>query len=332
MTFNMVDECKVTALNINVTNFISGKVQGVINNLAGEAPGLIKSHTDITNIAASAWKAAGNPIKLKDDIWLNLVPQDIGVSSPDVSGGLVSMSAALVASPVIYFSSTAPNPTPEKPLPASPTNIPVSDYFTVMVDGVASWDELSRQLNSALVGKSYSWGPFSAEPTAARAYGGDKIAVVAVDFKGSIKGTAYLQATPVFNQATNTIQLQNVEFTLATKNELAGPAGWLLSVGIPAYLESQTYSLDAPLNKLGATLNPLLNQKLSPELALSGSFAVNPTPIQVVGVFVQSYGVVARVGATGILKLVGTLPQMDTAPVHKRPVRRGPRRGHRPAH
>ncbi|SDC48442.1 DUF4403 family protein [Paraburkholderia lycopersici] len=301
---NIQDACKITVANINVTSMLQNKAQGAMDAMSGQVSNQIKSHTDITGLASNAWKTAGNPVKLRDGVWLNLAPQDIGVTSPDVEGGQISMSAALVAVPVIYFSPTAPQSSPEKPFPAAPSKIAPSSNFSVIVDGVASWDEINSQLTKTLVGKDYKWGPFSAEPTGARAYGGDGIAVIAIDFKGSVTGTAYLQAKPVFNQATNTIQLKDVDFTMATKSALGTVGGWLLSAGIPAYLEAQTYSLNAPLNKLGTTLSPLLNQKLSPNLTLTGTLADTP-PVQVLGLFVQSYGVVVRTAASGTLTITG---------------------------
>jgi hypothetical protein len=304
INLNIQDACKITFANIDVTGMLTSKAQSAINAVSGQVSSQVKAHTDITNLASNAWKTAGNPVKLRDDVWLNLDPQDIGVTPPSVAGGEISMSAALIANPIVYFSSTAPKPVPEKPFPTAPSSIAPSNQFNVIVDGVASWAEISSQLNNAMIGKTYKWGPFSAKPTGARAYGGNGVAIIAVDFKGSITGTAYLQAKPVFNQAANTIQLKNVDFTLATKNVLATAGGWLLSVGIPAYLEAQTYSLNAPLNKLGATLTPLLNQKLSDNLILTGTVADNP-PVQVLGLFVQSYGVVVRAAASGTLTVTG---------------------------
>jgi hypothetical protein len=295
------DSCDLSVLRINANGIVLSKAHDQLNSYADYVSDKIRHYTDMQSLASNAWSAANKPVKLQDGIWLISNPTDVGVTSPSFSGDKLTVSAALTANPVIIFSSNAPNPANPSNLPAPHALVP-ANQFTAIVDGMASWKTISDQLTKNISKENYSWGPLNAQPVAVRAYGGAGVVIIAMEFKGSIKGTAYLGAKPIFDLHTNTIKFEDVDFTLATKDALGTIGGWLLQVGIPKYLESQSFNLDAPLNKLKDTLDPLLTRNLAPNLKMKGQLS-DPGGVQILGLYAQNSGLVVRAKATGKVAL-----------------------------
>jgi hypothetical protein len=293
----LLDSCNLTILNINANNLILDKARPVLDDMQNKIKDQIQKNEMLKQHAQVAWDRSRQPLKLTDGVWLNLRASNIGVSVPQINGSTILVSSKLIVNPVVTFSQNQPPNDAQLPLPPisalQPTNT-----FSVTSDGKATWTYINKELNNFIHGKQYSWGIFKASIESAEVYGAGHSVVIALNLDGSIKGTAYLSATPDFDSTKNQVKLTNVTFTLETRQVLANVGAWFLKQGIEDLIAQQRYSLDVPINSIQNTINSKLPMDVGPA-RLSGSLS----GIRLVGIYVLPDSIAVRANATGTASL-----------------------------
>jgi hypothetical protein len=95
---------------------------------------------------------------------------------------------------------------------------------------------------------------------------------IEVSFEGSKKGTLFLTGIPEFNNTTNVLKMNNLQYDLSTKNILLKSAKWLLNETIRKKMEqSMVVDLTPQIEDLKKTMNSALNQTLNKNIRLEGT-------------------------------------------------------------
>lgn len=215
---------------------------------------------------------------------------------------LLNINIGISASPVVSFarpdvaSSAVPN------LTAS--NNPGG--FNIYLEAALQYDSLSNVLNGYLVNKQFDVGEgifkkhIIVQHTSVS--GDDEGNMnIRVDFTGSFDGTAYFVGKPVYNEEKKTIEVQDLDYDLKTRNLLLKTAKWLFNKKIVSELKSYTsFDLSQYYDTARTGLNSWLNREWTKGIRGNGSV----TDLKLTSVYALPEHLLIRSNCAGKLNVV----------------------------
>lgn len=306
LRIDMLDACNLTAANIDARNKVKKVMEST--NALKRIPGLIdeqvqqKAH--VRPQAERAWAALQQPINLADNVWLVVNPKAVRVSAINGSGSQITTSVGLVGTPEVRFTNAVPAST-NTAFPALETT-PASAGFHIAIDGHLTYDSATKLASQALIIRRYPFpGDHHITIRNVRIYGSGAKAIVELSFDGSAKGTVYLSGTPTFMSVTadgerDVVTIDDLDYTLETRNVLAKTADWLLHEDFLKSLRAAAkYPLDDKIPDLRERLNAGLARELAPNIRMRGQ--VNQVTVR--GVYLDSTQMVIRAVADGMVSI-----------------------------
>src|SRR4029079_2111491 len=145
------------------------------------------------------------------------------------------------------------------------------------LEAALQYDSLSNVLNGYLVNKRFdvAEGIFKKHIIIQHtAVSGDENGNmnISVDFTGSFDGTAYFVSKPVYNPEKKTIEVQDLDYDLKTKNLLLKTAKWLFNKRIISELKSYTsFDLTQYYDTATKAMNTWLNREWTRGIRGKGS-------------------------------------------------------------
>lgn len=231
--------------------------------------------------------------------WLKINPQKFRINSLNAQGDSINISLGLSARPVISF---------EKPA-EEPSWIPhLGSYsqapgFNIFLDAVLNYDSLSKILNKQVAGMEFTFKKLLIKKKfiidSCRLYGADnEKLVIKINFSGTNKGVVYLLGKPVYNLATKTLEVTDVDFDIKSKNVLLGSADWLFDKKITKQIsQNAKFNLSGYIDSARTTINKQLNQEWMKGIRSYGSIK----DIKLTGIFPLQKHLVIRSNCNGNL-------------------------------
>ncbi len=255
------DKCEVCFWGQDVT-------KDVIDGLTTELEASRKAMQDSFGLfnlrpyMQQAWNMLNETYSIPGVGYFSLHPKSLRMQNINAKNDLLNINIGISATPVVSFQkeNNRPSPVPNLTPSANPGG------FSVFLEAALQYDSLSRVVNGYMAGKRFdlSEGLFAKhiivkEVTVASNNEGRML--IKVDFTGSFNGTAFFTGNPVYNAATKTIEVQDLDYDLQTKNVLLKTAKWLFSgkieselkkntvINLASYFENAQKSLNIYLNK-----------------------------------------------------------------------------------
>ncbi len=293
------DECRVTAFKINVTDRVVHSIEPL---LAGRLPAVDQKIAafDVRTRVEKWYNLLNRGIRVHDSLWLLLAPQDVRL------GKLTLADTALVANVRLYarpFMVSGPKP------PLNVSTLPkftraersVGDSAHLRLEGLLSYDDASATLNKAMAGRTFRRFNQSVRIDRARIYAlGDGRVVLAVALKGAIAGEAFLVGTPVLDTLSRTLTVPDLEFDVATADDLVRGLAWLKKGDMVAELRKRAVlPLAGMLDETRGKVERALNRELTRGVQLTGEVRTG----RLVDVIATTRWLVVRAEATGKLAL-----------------------------
>lgn len=209
-----------------------------------------------------AWNMLSETYNIPGIGYFSLHPKKLRMQNITAKNDLLNINIGISATPVVTFQKEVGriSPVPNLAPSANPGG------FSIYLEAALQYDSLSRVVNGYMAGKKFdlSEGLFAKhiivkEVTVASNNEGRML--IKVDFTGSFNGTAFFTGNPVYNAATKTIEVRDLDYDLQTKNVLLKTAKWLFSgkieselkkntaINLTSYFETAQKSLNAYLNK-----------------------------------------------------------------------------------
>lgn len=208
-------------------------VQSNMTAISKEINNEIKKTVNFKKIIADAWIGMQKPFLISDEykLWLKLTPSEVSSVPLGVSAFNIRHTFGIKTQVELFFGNEpgyTVNPTvpPLKITSAIPDNFNITFSIDVPLSRIN--DLARRQLN----GYSYTYKNYSITVNDITLYGQGENLIVAMPVGGSIKGTIYLSGKPVFDKGTSSIKLENLDFSVSTKNVLVKSASWILRSGL----------------------------------------------------------------------------------------------------
>ena len=210
-----------------------------------------------------AWNMLNETYAIPGIGYFSLHPKRLRMQNINAQKDLLNINIGITASPAVTFE----KPTGEVTQVPNLTTSANPGGFSVYLDAALQYDSLSRVVNGYMAGKRFdvSEGIFKKyivvkEVTVAASPEGRML--IKVDFTGSFNGTAFFTGNPVYNPANKTIEVQDLDYDLQTKNLLLKTAKWLFSGKIESELKKNTtINLTTYFEEAQKSLNTYLNKE-----------------------------------------------------------------------
>jgi hypothetical protein len=271
----------------------------------------LKKKTDFKAKAQELWKAIQEPIRMAEDTWLQIKPDQVSVGSshlvPDPRSPRLETVFEIVAQPNVVIGKRPP-PLKEE-LPPLTDLKPGPEGFHAETNLKISFKEVNKLLidpktgilNKALPGS----GDHHLKITNIRVYGsGGKLVVEAqVDYQPVLnlsskpaQLTIYLLGTPTYHEEDQVIDFPDMDFDIQTSDFLVQMAEFISGSGMKEELRKRAViPVGKKLDDLKIKLNQLLNRPL-------GHFAklhTTITSLKMEEAFVSDYGLEGRIALDG---------------------------------
>jgi hypothetical protein len=295
-----VSGCQITFLGYDITDKV---LAGMKENLVKATQALTAQIQQTANLKAraeSAWLQALQPVELAPDVFLLLNPERVRLSPWTSEGKTLTILPEIQIRPTVTLGArpqVAPRPLP--PLDLAPA--PFNPGFNLQVDADLSYEHAARQLFQQVGGKPIQTEKGTFEVTKVAIQSKDGFAYLHLDLKGKVTGHLVLKGRPVFNEQLGTLNLEDLDYTLETKNWITSFGEWLYRGTLRKTLtEKCSFFLDKSLKDLKEKTEQGLNRPLSPQVTLAG--ALDTFHVSRVELMEDRFKVVARLeGALQIL-------------------------------
>ena len=296
-----VDKCTVCFWGHDITPTIMSALKKELDISKNE---LIKSYgtIDLKPQFQKIWHQLNTPYNVNGYGWLQINPQKVRLNQLYGVGDKLNINIGLAAKPVVRFEK------PNNPLSAIPdiTSFSRTPGFNINVDAVLNYDSLSNILNKQIVGKEYSFSKafikkkFIFKECRLMGSNSDRL-IIEVNFTGTDNGVFYLTAKPIYDPASKTLSLANVEFDIKTRDALLKTADWLFSRKITSEIEKTAkYDLTAMMADASATIGQQLNRDFIKGVKGNGKIA----SMSITKIYPKPEWLILRANALGNFSLI----------------------------
>lgn len=215
---------------------------------------LVAESFQLDTAVQEAWQMMFDPIEVSPEFqtWLVVRPTDLGMTPVKTEPKMIEATIVVESEPELLFG--------PRPIVAEPTTLPPFRYrflpetaeagFQIFLNTTLSYDDAERLTRDNLVGERFEQGKRYVVVEDVQLYGQGNKLVVDLELSGSYKGKIYLVGEPVFDARRNRIEIENLEYSLDTKNVLFRSAAWLAQGTIKRKIqENMDYLLDYNLQE-----------------------------------------------------------------------------------
>jgi hypothetical protein len=249
---------------------------------------------DLTQRAAGWWDLLNRPIRLHDDVWLQLQPRQFRLGAVKGSAHTLTVEAGLDAFPKIV---TGPEPkTIPRPLPTLARDTTGSG-FQIALDGVVDFETATKAVNDALRGKSVTQAKqtVTVKSVAVGPLSGGRV-VLSVMFAGDANGALRFIGTPRLDAGHDHVLVPDLDYDLQTNNDLINAFSRLRSDAFREMFREKAIVPIGPALQQGRSLLLVgLNRTIGDVMTISAKV----DSVAVIGLRVTRAGLTVRAGAYG---------------------------------
>jgi len=292
------DKCRMTAFNVDVTDRVVHAASGLLLDQLPRVERAI-SRIDLRPRFERWWAILHEPIQLAEDVWLVIDPVAVRRGATEGSGQTLVASVGLRARPRVEL---GPRPIVQStPLPQL-DSAALDDGMRILAMGKADYASASRRLNEHLSGRILEHEGRTLRVRRLRVSGiGAGRVSLEMTFDGSARGRLFMVGTPAYDADQGQVHVPDLDFDVATSNELVRGYAWLRYPGIVELLRSEArWPVENIAELAEAQLRRGLNRRLSDEVQLRGSVG----SVEVLGIYAKRDEMVIHVQALAEAELV----------------------------
>jgi len=292
-----VDKCSVCFWGQDITTQV---MQGLKEQLDAAKTDMQKSFGsyDLRPRFQQAWDQLNKVYGLYGLGWLQMNPTKIRINSLSAKNDSLNINIGLSARPIVTFEK------PQEHLTVVPniTDFGSRQGFNIFLDAVLNYDSLTNIISSQLRDKRFDLSSNKyVIIKSCTLYGMDNENLITkVQFEGSEKGIFYLIGKPVYDAATRTIEMKDLDFDIKSKNMLLKSASWLFNRRIINELRKySTFDLSAYVSSATTSFNQQLNRELIKGIQSSGHM----DDIKIVRIYPLREHLIVRGNCSGSLSI-----------------------------
>ena len=287
------DRCVVSILKYDVTTRVIDAARQAISSRLPDIDSKI-AKIDLTQRASGWWDLLNRPIRLRDELWLQLQPRQFRLGAVTGKEHTLTVQAGLDAFPKIV---TGPEPKViPRPLPTLARDT-AGAGFQIALDGIVDFETASRAVNDALRGKSVTQAKqtVTVKSVEVGPLSGGRV-VLSVVFTGDANGALRFVGTPRLDAGHDHILVPDLDYDLQTNNDLINAFSRLRSDQFRAlFREKATVPIGPALLQGKSLLLSGLNRTIGDVMTITASV----DSVAAIGLRVTRVGITVRAGAYG---------------------------------
>jgi hypothetical protein len=215
-------------------------LQGSLGDIAKGIDKSLKSAVDMRKVVGDAWTAMQKPILVSpgDSLWLKLSPVELSSVPPQTREGSMFTSLGLKTLVELYYG-REPASTINPDLPPLKITSALPGQFIINLSLDIPLPYINSLARTAMRGYTLAYKGYKVIVKNITIYGQGNNLIVELPVEGTVRGTIYLAGMPVFNKDSLTIEMDNLDFSVATKNVAVKTASWLFHSGLVQKLRSK---------------------------------------------------------------------------------------------
>lgn len=235
---------KKPVLKVGLVNLPAGFIADLIikngrQTIAKAIDDQIKENLDLKTTMSDAWKKMFEPVLVSPEYntWLTINPQSIGMSRLILDNDTLQSNIIIESKPRVNLG-VKPGILPASTLPDFLFKNPADKSFFIYLNTEIPFKEAERIVQDNLIGETFTQGKYSATVEGLEMYGQGNKLIVNTKLSGSYNGSIYLTGKPTFDPRKNTVDIEDLKFTVETRNFLLKSASWLLKSTIRNQIEN----------------------------------------------------------------------------------------------
>jgi hypothetical protein len=264
-------DLSLVGLKVDVTGMLRFMLAQMLDQASRQADSQLARNLDFYPAIARLWQQLNQAQPLLPGAELEAQPQGIAPFRLHATGNALETGVQVQARPICTIGQ-APTP-PPRPLPAAQAIDPSDLHSQVYLLTQGRYDAINQLLNAPAPGltrQRLQWGPWSTQIESVRLAQSEGRPVLTVTLQGL--GRIGLSAVPVWNAQTQQLELQDLQYRLATQRAWLQAANQVFYPVLRYVLAHALMDrLNARLGAMKTTLAQNLDRQVAPGVRLESS-------------------------------------------------------------
>lgn len=265
-----MNTCQITVLSYDITDRVVAGMKAELLKATQTLEQQLRDSGLLRRRAEAMWALAQRPLPLAEGVSLLLNPERVRLAPWNSQGKTLVLTPELQARPRIVLG--APPVVAPRPLPDLEVNANgLQEGLRIQAQAELGFREATEQLRRQVAGRRFDTekGSFTVVDLSVRGEKGH--AVIELELKGRVTGHLTLHGKPVVDEASGTLRLEDLDYTLESRNFLTKIGEWFLRSGLRRSLqEKANLFLNHSLEDLRGLTEKGLNRSPLPGVTLRG--------------------------------------------------------------
>lgn len=293
---------KIGPVDLPVTFIADMIIKYNTNTINSAIDSGLEQSLDLKTTATEAWVEMQKPMLLSEEygLWLRINPKTISAMPISGGKGIIKHTSSIQGVAEVFTGKQPPSRI-NRTLPDLTSVNNLNDEFLANVVSYIGYDYLDSITRLMLINTSYAYEKKKITITDVSVYGNEKKMIIATDVTGSITGKLYFSGLPMYRASDSSIILNDLQFSLQTKNVLVKSASWLANSSIEKMIgKKMSYPIGAEIRETYDMLVQSLNKyEIGEGFIMTG----NLNSLQVQQPVLVPGGIVAPVSIKGKLSV-----------------------------
>lgn len=260
----------------------------------------LRNQFQIKSSLEEAWQLMQRPVSMNSSYgtwWVKLTPQSIAMTPFRTVGDVIESTITATSFAEVVAGTQQPNFYPNTSLPPFQLGGAAVNDFAANLTTDISMKEAESMAKTYVLNQKFYPGGKEIVVRDIQLFGQNDKIVVNVSFTGSYEGSLYLIGRPIFNPKKNTIEMEDLDYDLQSKDFMLRSAKWLFDkVILKKMKEACVFPLDENVQYFKTTMNDMLREyKFTNNVILRGMVSnINVQRIQIlqgnIKIYVSSNG------------------------------------------
>ena len=224
----------------------------------------LRNQFQIKSSLEEAWQLMQRPVSMNSSYgtwWVKLTPQSIAMTPFRTVGDVIESTITATSFAEVVAGTQQPNFYPNTSLPPFQLGGAAVNDFAANLTTDISMKEAESMAKTYVLNQKFYPGGKEIVVRDIQLFGQNDKIVVNVSFTGSYTGSLYLIGRPIFNPKKNTIEMEDLDYDLQSKDFMLRSAKWLFDkVILKKMKEACVFPLDENVQYFKTTMNDMLRE------------------------------------------------------------------------
>lgn len=266
---------KVIGLNVPITSIAEKLIKDYQGEIGKAIDKSICEFIPLKSYVENIWSTVQDPIDISTadyKAWIKTTPKQLYSTPIEGQYGILRTTLGIQCLMEVYMGKAPKSNIKTTTIPTYKQYKSTDESFSINILGDIPFEMVDSVAKSIMIGEVFGEGRHEIKVDSIEVYGQNSELVIGLQVSGFINGKIYLTGTPYFNQETSSIQVQDVDYRITTKNVLAKIVNLFYKKGLKKKLEENlVFSLKEELSLVKEmSRSELFNMEVMKNVRLNG--------------------------------------------------------------